>query len=79
MSDGSSKYGTTTSSHTKKLQWLLKNTYIDTTGNSIREDIDGCLEQYIRAAFIYLCLLLAHGFKWLFIKKLVHLVMETCC
>ena len=62
MSDGSSKYGTTTSSHTKKLQWLLKNTYIDTNENYIWEDIDGFLEQYICAAVIYMFLLLAHGF-----------------
>ena len=60
MSDGSSKYGVTTSSHTKKmLQWLLLKTYIDTTGNSVWEDIDGWLEKYICAAVIYLFLLLA--------------------
>ena len=63
----------------KMLQWLLKNTYLDTTGNSIWEDIYGFLEQYICAAVIYMFLLLAHGFKWLFIKQLIHLVTETCC
>ena len=75
MPDGSSKYGATTSSQSKKmLQWLLKY-----TGNSIWDDIDGCLEQYIYVAVIYLFLLLAHDFKWLFIKQLVHLVIEKYC
>ena len=63
MSDGSSKYGATKSAHTKKLlQWLLKNTYIYTTRNSIWEDIYGCSEQYICATVLYLFLLLAHDF-----------------